>query len=129
MAENLKQTPYYLMGGEAVVNQLVETFYSKMDVLVEAQGIRKMYAADLANAKSKLFKFLSGWLGGPNLFVQEFGHPMLRKRHFPFAIGLSERDQWMLCMNQAMAELEVDVTLKESLLDSLNQLATHMINQ
>jgi hemoglobin len=54
---------------------------------------------------------------------------MLRKRHFPFAIGLSERDQWMLCMNQAMAELEVDVTLKESLLDSLNQLATHMINQ
>jgi hemoglobin len=129
MAENLKQTPYYLMGGEAVVNQLVETFYSKIDVLVEAQGIRKMHAADLANAKSKLFKFLSGWLGGPNLFVQEFGHPMLRKRHFPFAIGLSERDQWMLCMNQAMAELEVDVTLKESLLDSLNQLATHMINQ
>lgn len=129
MAENLKQTPYYLMGGETVVNQLVETFYSKMDVSIEAQGIREMHVADLANARSKLFKFLSGWLGGPNLFVQEFGHPMLRKRHFPFAIGLSERDQWMLCMSQSMAELEIDLTLKESLLDSLNQLATHMINQ
>ncbi len=129
MTENLKQTPYNLMGGEAVVNKLVETFYSKMDVLVEAQGIREMHAVDLANAKSKLFKFLSGWLGRPNLFVQEFGHLMLRKRHFPFVIGSSERDQWMLCMNQSMAELEIDVTLKESLLDSLNQLATHMINQ
>lgn len=121
--------PYQLIGGEDVVLMLVDRFYFYMDTLSETEDIRKMHASDLSNAKDKLFKFLSGWLGGPDLFVQEFGHPRLRKRHFPFAIGSSEKDQWMICMNQAMAEIVIDAKLKESLLESLDQLATHMINK
>ena len=80
------------MGGESAILNLVDRFYFYMDTLAEADGIRKMHAQSLSTAKSKLFKFLSGWLGGPDLFIQEFGHPMLRRRHFPFAIGQSERD-------------------------------------
>ena len=129
MTENLIQTPYELMGGEPVLLSLVDRFYFYMDTLPETEGIRKMHAQSLSNAKDKLFKFLSGWLGGPNLFIQQFGHPMLRKRHFPFVIGLAERNQWMICMNKAMAEIPMDTSLRESILEALEQLATHMINQ
>jgi len=129
MTQNKQMTPYELMGGAAVIQSLVDRFYFYMDTLPETEGIRKMHALSLANANDKLFKFLSGWLGGPDLFIQEFGHPMLRRRHFPFAIGPAERDQWILCMKKAMSEMEIDSTLQTNLLESLEQLATHMINQ
>jgi hemoglobin len=71
-------TPYFHIGGEAAIRLLVDRFYFYMDTLPEAQGIRAIHQSDLSSANSKLFKFLSGWLGGPNLFMEEFGHPMLR---------------------------------------------------
>lgn len=122
-------TPYELIGGEKAVLSLVDRFYFYMDTLPEAEDIRKMHGKSLARAKDKLFKFLSGWLGGPNLFIEEFGHPMLRRRHFPFAIGPVERDQWMLCMDKALAEVEMEPSLRDGLRQALAQLATHMINQ
>ena len=122
-------TPYGLIGGEQTILSLVDRFYFYMDSLPEAQGIRAMHQTNLASAKAKLFKFLSGWLGGPNLFIEEFGHPMLRARHLPFAIGESERDQWMLCMNKALAEMTMDPQLKTNIQNALQHLATHMINQ
>jgi hemoglobin len=124
-----KVTPYQLMGGAAAILDLVDRFYFFMDSLPEAAGIRAIHAPSLAEAHSKLFKFMSGWLGGPNLFVQEYGHPLLRQRHFPFAIGPSERDQWMLCMNKALNEMPMDTALRQALGEALQHLATHMINQ
>lgn len=129
MADKSIKTPYELMGSEATVLNLVDRFYFYMDTLPEVEGIRKMHTQSLSSIKDKLFKFLSGWLGGPDLFIQEFGHPMLRRRHFPFTIGISERNQWMLCMNKAMAEITMDSILREKLLESFDQLATHMINE
>lgn len=122
-------TPYDVIGGEQALRSLVNRFYFYMDILPEAQGIRAMHQPNLATAKDKLFKFFSGWLGGPNLFMEEFGHPMLRARHFPFPIGEAERDQWMLCMNKALDEMTMDPRLKTNLQTALQQLATHMINQ
>jgi len=122
-------TPYDVIGGEQTLIILVNRFYFYMDTLPEAQGIRAIHQPDLASAKSKLFKFLSGWLGGPDLFIEEYGHPMLRARHLPFEIGESERDQWMLCMNRALAEVSMDAQLKINIQNALQHLATHMINQ
>lgn len=122
-------TPYDIMGGEQAIHRLVDKFYFYMDILPQAQGVRAMHQPNLASANDKLFKFLSGWLGGPNLFIEEFGHPMLRARHFPFKIGESERDQWMLCMDKALAEMTMDSRLKTNIQTALQQLATHMINQ
>ena len=122
-------TPYDVFGGETAIRSLVDRFYFYMDIIPEAQGIRTMHQANLASAKDKLFKFLSGWLGGPNLFMEEFGHPMLRARHLPFKIGESERDQWMQCMNKALDEISTDPRLKTNIQNALQQLATHMINQ
>ena len=122
-------TPYEMIGGEQTLLNLVDRFYFYMDTLPEAQGIRAIHQHNLSSAKDKLFKFLSGWLGGPNLFIEEFGHPMLRARHLSFLIGEAERDQWMLCMNKALAELAMDSQLKINFQNALQQLATHMINQ
>ncbi len=122
-------TPYHVIGGEEAVRSLVERFYFYMDTLPEAQEVRLMHAKSLKSAKQKLFKFLSGWLGGPNLYVQEYGHPMLRRRHLPFTIARAERDQWMFCMDKALSELDIDEEMKAAIRQALDQLASHMINQ
>ena len=129
MPTNTSLTHYQRIGGADKVRALVHRFYQNMDELPESYGIRKMHAADLQNSEDKLFKFLSGWMGGPQLFVQEYGHPMLRRRHMQFAIGESERDQWLLCMNKAMEESIEDINLRRELASALAGLADHMRNQ
>lgn len=122
-------TPYALLGGEPAVRALVDRFYELMDTLPEAYGVRKLHPQDLSGSADKLFMFLSGWLGGPQLFVEKFGHPRLRARHLPFAIGAAERDQWMLCMRQAMNEVVADESLRTHLDGKLADLADFMRNQ
>ena len=125
----ITSTPYQRLGGEAALHSLVDRFYFYMDILPETQAIRAMHQPDLSTANDKLFKFLSGWLGGPNLFIEQYGHPMLRARHLPFAIGAAERDQWMLCMQKALAEINIDPHFRQDFYNALYHLANHMINQ
>jgi hemoglobin len=95
---------YAEFGGEAAIRALVDRFYDLMDELPEAYVIRKLHQDDLGNARQKLLEYLSGWLGGPNLYESKYGHPRMRGRHMPFAIGEAERDAWLLCMAQAVKE-------------------------
>ncbi len=120
---------YERIGGEKKVRDLVDRFYQVMDEMPESYGIRKLHPADLQNSADKLFKFLSGWMGGPQLFVQEHGEPMLRRRHLPFPIGNSEREQWLMCMNQALAEVVEDIALRAELSASFSKVADHMRNR
>lgn len=117
------------IGGAEKVLALVHNFYRAMDELPEAYGIRKLHAQNLQGAEEKLYKFLSGWMGGPQLYVEQYGHPMLRKRHFPFSIGAAERDQWLLCMKQALNEVVEDAALREELLAAFAKVAEHMRNK
>jgi hemoglobin len=100
-----------------------------MDALPEAQGIRGLHAKSLRVSREKLFKFLSGWLGGPDLYVQKHGHPMLRRRHLPFAIGEPERDQWMHCMRKALNDLALPDAFRDRLVQAFMATADHMRNQ
>jgi hemoglobin len=120
---------YQRIGGAEKVRVLVQRFYQLMDELPEAYGIRKLHAEDLQGATDKLYKFLSGWMGGPQLYVDEYGHPMLRRRHLPFSIAATERDQWLLCMNQALDEVVEDVALRKELSAAFAKVAEHMRNQ
>lgn len=122
-------TFYDYIGGEATVRRLVDRFYELMDTLPEAYGIRKLHPADLSGSNQKLFMYLSGWLGGPQLFVQAYGHPRLRARHLPFAIGEAERDQWLMCMRLAMDEVLPPDEANEQLLKAIEDLADHMRNR
>jgi hemoglobin len=130
MQPQFKQlTHYERIGGADKVRALVERFYQLMDELPEAYGIRKLHAQDLQGATEKLYKFLTGWIGGPQLYVEQYGHPMLRARHLPFVITSAERDQWLLCMNQALDETVEDAALRKELSASFAKVADHMRNR
>jgi hemoglobin len=120
---------YQRIGGEPAVRQLVERFYAHMDVLSETKAVRQMHPADLTLAKEKLFLFLSGWLGGPQLYLEKYGHPKLRARHMPFTIGEAERDQWMLCMRLALQDLDISHEVRAELESAFFRTADFMRNQ
>ncbi len=128
-----KSTLFELLGGEQqgmeALRNLVETFYDIMDSDPKAQPIRAMHPADLTSAREKLFMFLTGWTGGPQLYIERYGHPMLRKRHLPFAVDESARDQWMYCMIKAMHQLKMDEALMTKLAGQLYGVADFMRNQ
>ena len=126
---NPESNPYDLMGGETAVRKLVDRFYDLMDTMPETYVIRQMHAKDLSGAREKLFMFLSGWLGGPPLYIKKYGHPRLRARHLPFKIDEAERDQWMMCMNQAIDEQIEDEDLKQHLKQAFYKTADFMRNQ
>lgn len=123
------QTLFEQLGGETVIRQLVDRFYDVMDSKAEAAGIRALHPADLAESRDKLFWFLVGWSGGPQMYVERFGHPRLRGRHLPFPIGESERDQWLMCMSQALEEVVTDAALRQQLSRNFMQLADFMRNK
>lgn len=129
MNDTLKSTPYQAIGGEAGVRRLVNRFYELMDSLPETYEIRQIHPENLDGSAEKLFMYLSGYLGGPSLFIEKFGHPRLRARHLPFSIGTQERDQWMRCMQQAAEEQITEPALRQALLKALGDLADHMRNR
>lgn len=129
MPSNLMSTYYDRIGGAEKVRALVQRFYQIMEELPESFGIRKLHPQDLQNSEEKLFQFLSGWMGGPQLYIEKYGHPMLRRRHLPFAIGEAERDQWLMCMNKALHQVVEDAALRHELSDALAKVADHMRNQ
>jgi len=126
---DITKTPYEQIGGEKALKSLVARFYLLMDSLPEAYEVRKLHPQDLSSAEDKLFMFLSGWLGGPQLYVEKYGHPRLRRRHLPFAIGERESKQWMFCMSQAITEQVDNKKLQQFLITQLSKTANHMINK
>ena len=121
-------TPYEKLGGETAIRTLVHRFYELMDELPEAYSVRKLHPQSLAGAELALFEFLSGWFGGPGLYVAKKGHPRLRMRHAPYAIGAGVRDEWMLCMTQALTEQVMDVNFRNSLIYKFSEMASHLLN-
>ena len=129
IAEPDRPTPYELMGGEDKVRAIVERFYDLMELEPRYARLRAVHGSTLDQAREKLFMFLSGWLGGPSLYTDRFGHPMLRARHLPFSIGIVERDQWIACMGQALEEMEVPEVLRLGLMGNLYKTADWMRNR
>jgi hemoglobin len=119
---------YELLGGKTGVRSLVDRFYDLMDSAPEAEKIRAFHPKSLKQSREKLFLFLSGWSGGPQLYVERFGHPRLRLRHMPFPIGLMERDQWLWCMNKALDESQLDPRVVEYLKARFAEVADGMRN-
>lgn len=123
------QSLYEYLGGETGVRALVDRFYDLMDSSPEAKDIRALHAASLKQSREKLFMFLSGWSGGPQLYIERFGHPKLRMRHMPFTIGERERDQWLWCMERAIDAGNFDLAVVEHLKKRFAEVADFMRNQ
>ena len=126
---SMPESIYESLGGEHTLRALVDRFYDVMDTAPEAAGIRALHPEDLTESRNKLFWFLSGWSGGPPMYIERFGHPRLRARHLPFAIGEAERDQWMWCMNRALEDTLPEGLLRIQLSHAFAQIADFMRNR
>lgn len=118
---------YEAAGGEATFRLLVERFYARVagDPL-----LRPLYPEpDLASATERLTLFLIQYWGGPQTYNEQRGHPRLRMRHQPFAIGQAERDAWLGHMTAAVESLEVIPAVRKALIDYFDTASTAMINQ
>ncbi|MFC3108000.1 group II truncated hemoglobin [Undibacterium arcticum] len=124
-----QQSVYQLIGGDTQLRELVDRFYDLMEFESEFGTIRALHPASLDGSRDKFYWFLSGWMGGPDLFIERFGHPRLRARHLPYAIGSIERDQWLRCMALAMQDVGVEQGLQERLMQSFYQTADWMRNK
>ena len=119
---------YDAMGGESGLQAVVAAFYRHMADDADLRELRVLHN-DLAHAETRLFEFLSGRFGGPNLYWERHGHPRLRRRHMPFAIGAVERDQWLLGMQRALDEQAVNAELASVLMGFFTHIAHKMQNR
>ena len=126
----INANPHYeRLGAAEGVRKLVDRFYDLMDEDPDYQGIRKMHSQDLTESRNKLYWFLCEWTGGPKLYNERFGNPLLRRRHMPFSIGTGERDQWMGCMKRAMADAGLADDLRAQLEAAFFKTADFLRNQ
>lgn len=122
-------TLYEAIGGDATVRALTHRFYELMDTLPEAARCRAIHPADLRESEEKLYDYLTGYLGGPPIYMQKRGHPMLRRRHMVTEIGPEERDEWFLCFRQALDETVHHEKLREIIWAPIEKLGYHMQNK
>ena len=124
-----RQTIYEAIGGINKVDELVDRFYDLMALEANFGELRAMHPQDLSNSREKLKFFLTGWMGGPDIYSPKYGHPMLRARHLPFKIGMKERDQWLACMYQALVDCGIEGNIAKQLEESFFNTADWMRNQ
>lgn len=125
----MSDSAFELMGGETGVRALVDAFYDRMSLDERFADILALHPVPLEGSRDKLYWFLCGWMGGPDLYIERFGHPRLRARHLPYPIASKERDQWLLCMAEAMADVNIPQPLFDRLLESLTSTADWMRNR
>lgn len=122
-------TLFDVIGGAEKLREMVDRFYDLMELEPEFAGIRALHPPTMEGSRDKLYWFLSGWMGGPSLYIEKFGHPRLRARHLPYAIASGERDQWLRCMAWAMQDVGIDAGLQERLMQSFYETADWMRNR
>ncbi|MFD3260297.1 globin [Paenibacillus lentus] len=116
---------YDNLGGEKAIQQLVEAFYPK----VKANPLLgPLFPEDIEPVMEKQFMFLSQFFGGPSLFSDAFGHPMMRARHLPFPVTRERAEAWLACMTEALEEIGVENELKDLVIKRLSGPAFHFVN-
>lgn len=136
--EHTAQTPptiYKIIGEEKGTYELVKNFYDIMETdpkAVDCLNSHQLIDGKLPDMiKKKLFMFLCGWLGGPNLFVEKYGHPRMRARHMHIKIGTKETEQWLYCMHKSllMHSYELNDEQFDTIYKSFTGLALRIMNQ
>ncbi len=122
-AELATRTIYELLGGEVGLREIVDRFYELMDTDEAYGAIRAMHKPDLTEIRTGLFEWLSGWLGGPQLFSERKGSPCLVGAHLPLGIDQRGSELWTACMTRAMTDVGVAERYREVLLPSLGRIA------
>lgn len=124
ISDTMATTPYDVIGEKALYD-MIDYFY----FLVENdQRINHLFPGDFKETSRKQKQFLTQFLGGPDLYTQEHGHPMLKKRHMEFRITTYERDAWLENMYKAINKAQFPAGVGEYLYERLRLTANHMVN-
>ncbi|HYU62209.1 MAG TPA: globin [Verrucomicrobiae bacterium] len=127
MGQVLNRSVYELVGGEPTFRLLVKRFYARV---ADDPILRAVYPdEDLSGATERLTLFLIQYWGGPATYSEQRGHPRLRMRHQPFAIGRPERDAWLRHMTAAVESLDLAPAVRKAFLDYFETASTAMINR
>ncbi|GAA0444987.1 MAG: globin [Bacillota bacterium] len=118
-------TIFEAIGGFASVDRLVQAFYARVG---KHPDLIPIFPEDLTETIHKQKLFLTQFLGGPSLYAEERGHPMLRRRHLPFEITPTRRDAWLDCMAHALEEAEIAEPYRTAIFEKLTLTANHMMN-
>ena len=119
---------YEAIGGQTVIDQLVDDFYEIMRSEPLAKDcLATHFGKDMEDSAHKLKFFLSGWLGGPQLYLNKFGPPRLRMRHHAFPIGHKQAEQWLLCMKIALEKSPIDKDVQNQMMGAFSQVAQMLI--
>ncbi|AWB45909.1 globin [Paenibacillus sp. CAA11] len=119
------QTLYELIGGEAAIRKLVEAFYPRVQ---QHPLLGPLFPEDITPVMDKQYLFLSQFLGGPSLYSDQYGHPMMRARHMPFPITAERAEAWLFCMGEALTEINISEPLRTTVLQRLSGPAYHFVN-
>ena len=117
-------TPYDTIG-EETLNHLIHAFYRRVG---KHPNLAPIFPDDLTETARKQEQFMTQFLGGPPLYTEEHGHPMLRARHMPFEITQTRAKEWLQCMEDAMDEVGLSGSIRDFYFSRLVQTAEHMIN-
>ncbi|USG66051.1 globin [Brevibacillus ruminantium] len=119
-------TPYEQIGGAETLSRLVDAFY---DLVAKHPDLAPLFPDDFTEVKERQYQFLTQFLGGPTLYSDQHGHPMLRARHMRFPIGAVQAEAWLSCMSKAMDQIALAGELRDQIFDRLRLTAYHMVNQ
>lgn len=120
------KSPYEMIGGAETLARLVDTFY---DLVKQHPDLAPLFPDDFTEVKERQYQFLTQFLGGPTLYSDRHGHPMLRARHMRFPIGPTQAEAWLACMKEAMDKTGLAGDIRQHLFDRLRLTAYHMVNQ
>lgn len=125
------RSPYQLLGGEQGVRDLVRIFYDLVEGEPEGAPLMALHniGNGLAHARVAQFEFLSGFFGGPQLYVEHHGHSNVRKMHEHLAIGKAERDAWVNCMDKALALHGLEQSAHKQLMAHFTRIADMLVNR
>ncbi len=124
-----QSTPFEQIGGEPTVRALVQQFYDIMETDPAAAALRSIHAPDLAPMRDRLGDFLCGWLGGPPLYNQRPDAKCMGSAHAPFAISSALRDQWVLCMERALAATPMPAEARDMMAPAFRRIAEALRNR
>jgi hemoglobin len=127
MEEKMSASPYEILGKDGI-KQLAHVFYEVMDEMPQAADVRAMHADNLDHIKRMLNAYLTGWMGGPPVYQALKGTVCLTDPHEPFRIGPKERDQWLMCMDEALKRINAADELKDMLKKPMFQVAEAVRN-
>lgn len=122
---------YDRLGGENGIRALVEAFYDIVEKEADGQLLHILHLRGhgVAHARIEQVNFLSGFLGGPRLYVEKYGHSNVRKMHEHVEINSEARDAWLKCMAMAIDRIALTADIKEALMTHFTRVATMLKNK